>query len=229
MYLTLDIGNTRTKYARFSENGAVLESGFCDTLPDTTGCKAACVSNVGDVNVDFSGIQIPVLFISHKVKLPFSIAYQTPETLGADRLAGVAGAAFQFQGNDLLVVDAGTCLKFELLRNNIYQGGSIAPGLKMRYKALKTFTQRLPEIEHRNFDSLLGDNTERAILSGVQAGFLQEVSGRIQSFMTETPELQVLLTGGDAPFLAERLKTKIFAEPLLVHYGLYHTLRLNGY
>ncbi len=229
MYLTLDIGNTRNKFARFSEDGTVLESGFCDTLPDTTDCKALCVANVGATNVDFSGIQIPVFFISHKVKLPFSIAYQTPETLGSDRLAGVVGAAFLFQGNDLLVVDAGTCLKFELLRNNIYQGGSIAPGLKMRYKALKTFTHRLPEIEHRDFDNLLGDNTERAILSGVQAGFLQEVSGRIQSFMAETLGLQVVLTGGDAPFLAERLKTKIFAEPLLVHYGLYHTLRLNGY
>jgi type III pantothenate kinase len=101
--------------------------------------------------------------------------------------------------------------------------------MKMRYRALKTFTQRLPEIEHRDFDNLLGDTTETAILSGVQAGFLQEVSGRIHSFLAETPGLQIVLTGGDAPFLAERLKTKIFAEPLLVHYGLYHTLRLNGY
>jgi len=229
MYLTMDIGNTRTKYVRFSDEGIVLESGYCDALPDTIGCKALGVANVGDAAVDFSAIPVPVFEISHKAKLPFTIAYQTPETLGADRLAGVAGAAFLFQGKDALVVDAGTCLKFELLRNNVYEGGSISPGLKMRYRALKTFTQRLPETEHRDFDNLLGDTTETAILSGVQAGFLQEVSGRIHSFLAETPGLQIVLTGGDAPFLAERLKTKIFAEPLLVHYGLYHTLRLNGY
>jgi type III pantothenate kinase len=229
MYLTLDIGNTRTKYVRFSDEGSVLESGYCDALPDTIGCKALGVANVGDAAVDFSAIPVLVFEISHKAKLPFTIAYQTPETLGADRLAGVAGASFLFPGKDLLVVDAGTCLKFELLRNNVYEGGSIAPGFKMRYRALKTFTERLPEIEHRPVETWIGDSTETAILSGVQAGFLQEVSGRIHSFLAETPGLQIVLTGGDAPFLAERLKTKIFAEPLLVHYGLYHTLRLNGY
>lgn len=229
MYLTLDIGNTRAKYVRFSEEGVVLESGIAETLPDTTGCKALGVANVGDVNTDFSTASCPVFNISYKVKLPFSLAYQKPETLGADRLAAVAGAAFLFPGKDLLVVDAGTCLKFELLKNTIYQGGSIAPGLKMRYKALNVFTQLLPEIEHRDFENLLGDSTETAILSGVLAGFLQEVSGRIASFAAETAELQVVITGGDAPFLADRLKTKIFAEPWLVHYGLYHTLRLNGY
>ena len=229
MYLTLDIGNTRTKYAHFSDEGVVLESGICDALPDIADCKAIGVANVGDAAVDFSAIPVLVFEISHKAKLPFTIAYQTPETLGADRLAGVAGAAFLFPGKDLLVVDAGTCLKFELLRNNVYEGGSIAPGLKMRYRALKTFTERLPEIEHRPVEAWIGDSTETAILSGVQAGFLQEVSGRIHSFLAETPGLQIVLTGGDAPFLAERLKTKIFAEPLLVHYGLYHTLRLNGY
>jgi len=229
MYLTLDIGNTKTKFVRFSEEGAVLESGIAETLPDTAGCKAVGVANVGDANTNFSVAKCPVFSISHRAKLPFSMAYQPPETLGADRLAAVVGAAFLFPGKDILVADAGTCLKFELLKNNVYHGGSIAPGLMMRYKALKSFTQRLPEIEHRNFDSLLGNTTETAILSGVQAGFLQEVSGIISSFQEETDGLQVVITGGDAPFLAERLKTKIFAEPLLVHYGLYHTLRLNGY
>ncbi len=229
MFLTLDIGNTRTKFARFSEEGTVLESGNCDSLPETTGCKAIGVANVGNAAFDFSATPVPVLEISHKAKLPFTIAYQTPETLGADRLAGVAGAAFLFPEKDLLVVDAGTCLKFELLRNNVYEGGSIAPGLKMRYRALKTFTERLPEIGHRPVETWIGDTTETAILSGVQAGFLQEVTGRIGAFLAETTSLQVFVTGGDAPFLAERLKTKIFAEPLLVHYGLYHTLRLNGY
>jgi type III pantothenate kinase len=229
MYLTLDIGNTKTKFARFSEEGTLLESGFADIFPETTGCKAVGLANVTNTNPDFSSLNCPVMPIGHKVKLPFALAYQTPETLGADRLAGVAGAAFLFPETDLLVVDAGTCLKFELLKNNTYLGGSISPGLKMRYRALNTFTQRLPELEHRNFEDLLGETTETAILSGVQAGFIQEVTGRITSFLQETSSLCVVLTGGNAPFLAERLKTKIFAEPLLVHYGLYHTLRLNGY
>ena len=229
MYLTLDIGNTRTKFAHFSQGGALQESGLSENLPDTSGFAALCVANVGDKIDDFSSVKCPVLSISYKVKFPFSIAYQTPETLGADRLAGVAGAAFLFPGKDLLLVDAGTCLKFELLINNVYLGGSISPGLSMRYKALAAHTRRLPEMKHRDCDILIGDSTETAILSGVQQGFIQEVSGRITTFQMENPGLLVVLTGGDTPFLAERLKTKIFAEPLLVHYGLYHTLRLNGY
>lgn len=229
MYLTLDIGNTRTKFARFSKEGSLLDSGFVETLPETTGCLAVGLANVANDNPDFSSVKCPVLSISHKATLPFGLTYQTPETLGADRLAGVAGAAFLFPGKDLLVVDAGTCLKFELLKNNVYHGGSISPGLMMRYKALSEHTQRLPEVAHRDFNTLIGNSTETAILSGVQHGFTAEVEGRIAGFMAGVPDLIVVLTGGDAPFLAERLKTKIFAEPLLLHYGLYHILRLNGY
>jgi type III pantothenate kinase len=229
MYLTLDIGNTLSKFARFDVHGTLLDHGYQEGVVGFQDIKVIAVANVTDKQPALQAVQCPVVLMHHRLKLPFLMGYKTPETLGADRLAAVAGAAFLAPDSDFMVVDAGTCLKFEYLQNNTYQGGGISPGLTMRYRALSSFTNRLPEIQHQPFESKLGDSTETAILSGVQQGFLLEVEGRIQQYLAQNPSGKVFLTGGDAAYLAERLKTKIFAEPLLVHYGLYHTLRLNGY
>jgi type III pantothenate kinase len=229
MYLTLDIGNTRSKFARFDERGMLVDEGYGEALEDFKGIEAVVLANVTNKPAEIEGLHCPVVMMNHRLKLPFTVGYKTPETLGADRLAAVVGAAYLAPDADFMVVDAGTCLKFEYLHDNNYLGGSIAPGLMMRYKALSAFTERLPEIEHRDFEPRLGDTTETAILSGVQQGFLLDVEGRIRQYLNQNPSGKVFLTGGDSAFLAERLKTKIFAEPLLLHYGLYHTLRLNGY
>jgi len=229
MYLTLDIGNTRSKFARFDADGLLVDSGFWSgeqPIPDYT---AVCVANVTDREPPLQGVKAPVVFMSSLLKLPFSLGYQTPEKLGADRLAAAVGAAYFNPNGTSMVVDAGTCLKFEYINKTQYEGGSISPGLMMRYKALAAFTDRLPEISHHPFVPEKGDTTETSILSGVQQGFILEVEGRVQRFLSSFPEGKAFMTGGDAPFLAERLKTKIFAEPMLLHYGLYHTLRLNGY
>lgn len=229
MYLTLDIGNTRSKFARFDAFGNLLDQGFGEAIKDFKDIQAVGVANVTNKPAGLEGLHCPAVILNHRQKLPFIMGYKTPETLGADRLAAVAGAAYLAPDADFMVVDAGTCLKFEYLKDKTYLGGSISLGLMMRYKALSAFTERLPEVEHRDFEPRLGDTTETAILSGVQQGFLLEVEGRIQQYLTQNPSGKVFLTGGDSAFLAERLKTKIFAEPLLLHYGLYHTLRLNGY
>jgi type III pantothenate kinase len=229
MYLTLDIGNTRSKFARFDAEGRLLDSGFWETALSGADCKAVCIANVTKKELPLEELNAPVVYMSSRVNLPFTLGYQTPEKLGADRLAAAVGAAYFNPNGISMVVDAGTCLKFEYINKSHYEGGSISPGLMMRYKALATFTDRLPEIAHRPFVAEIGDNTETSILSGVQQGFLLEVEGRVNQFLATNPGRQVFLTGGDSPFLAERLKTKIFAEPLLLHYGLYHTLRLNGY
>lgn len=229
MYLTLDIGNTRSKFARFDDSGNLLDSGVWEGLKISEDYTAVCVANVTDSKPLFETITTPVVWMNARLKLPFTVAYKTPETLGADRLAAAAGAAYFVRETAAMVVDAGTCLKFEYLEDNTYAGGSISPGLTMRYKSLSSFTDRLPEIQHQPFEPMIGNSTETAILSGVQQGFLLEVEGRIQRYLSQNPSGAVFLTGGDSPYLAERLKTKIFAEPLLLHYGLYYTLRLNGY
>lgn len=229
MYLTLDIGNTRMKFAYFEANGRVLESGVSEYVPDPSGCEATAVASVRSEKLDLAPFHGSLMELNSNCKFDFNIHYQTPETLGADRLAAVAGARFLFPAQDFLVVDAGTCLKFELLEGGNYLGGSIAPGLQMRYKALQAFTGRLPLVENRSFLESIGNSTETAILAGVQQGFVAEVAGRIADFQKKNQHLKIILTGGDAAFLAEHIKTRIFVEPLLLHYGLYHTLRLNGY
>lgn len=235
MYLTLDIGNTRTKFATFGEAGELLDWGSLETTAHVGGqfehCKAIGFCNVSDeFSPDFGGFPGPIMELSSRSTLPFTNDYETPGTLGADRIAAVAGAMHLYPGRDTVVADAGTCLKFELTTaDGVYRGGSISPGLQMRYAALKAFTGRLPLIVHSDFDKVAGRSTEESILCGVQQGFVHEVQGRIASFREQYPEAIVIFTGGDAGFLEQRVKTRIFAEPLLVHHGLYHCLRLNGY
>ena len=166
MYLTLDIGNTRSKFARFDERGMLMDEGYGEALEDFKGIEAVVLANVTNKPAEIEGLHCPVVMMNHRLKLPFTVGYKKPETLGADRLAAVAGAAYLAPDADFMVVDAGTCLKFEYLHDNNYLGGGIAPGLMMRYKALSAFTERLPEIEHRDFEPRLGDTTETAILSG---------------------------------------------------------------
>lgn len=227
MYLTLDIGNTRIKYAQWLQTGVLLSQGEVnrvEELPVAVNAVAYCnVRNGGPLQwSDFKG---KMLEVNSRIKLPFKMEYKTPDTLGQDRIAAIAGASKLYAGRDVLVVDAGTCIKFDLLTaNGTYRGGSISPGLIMRYKALNHFTGRLPEVTHSNWQPIWGASTEESILAGVQHGYVGEANHRIAQFTLDFPNLLVVLTGGDAPFLADRLKTRIFAEPLLIHHGLLHCL-----
>ncbi len=235
MYLTLDIGNTRTKYAVISMTGELAAHGVLapevNIGKEFEECIAIGFCNVSNVfSPDFGGFTGSIMELSSSMELPFSSLYKTPQTLGADRIASVAGSLHRYPGKNIIVVDAGTCLKIELVSaDGFYHGGSISPGLKMRYKALQHFTGRLPLIEHREFNEATGKSTEESILCGVQEGFLAETEGRIEQLKNLSPDAVIVYTGGDHEYLAKRAKNRIFAEPLLLHYGLYYCLRLNGY
>jgi type III pantothenate kinase len=155
--------------------------------------------------------------------IPLRNAYATPHTLGADRLAAGVGAAGLRPGQPTLVVDAGTALKFDLVADSAYHGGGISPGLGMRLRALHAFTGRLPLLELPAADAtipLVGDSTTGSLLSGVVNGAVAEISGLITQYRAHYPGLGVLLTGGDAAFLAARLPACIFVVPELVLLGL---------
>lgn len=165
--------------------------------------------------------------------VPLHNAYATPHTLGADRLAAAVGAVGLRPGQSTLIIDAGTALKFDLVTADTYYGGSIAPGLSMRFRALHTFTGRLPWLEMPAPDAtipLVGDSTTGSLLSGVINGTLAEITGLIAQYQQLYPGLGVLLTGGDAAFLAARLPARIFVVPELVLLGLnrilaYHVVK----
>ena len=156
--------------------------------------------------------------------VPVRNAYTTPHSLGADRLAAAVGAATLRPGQATLIIDAGTALKFDLVTADAtYYGGSIAPGLTMRLRALHAFTGRLPLLALPAADAtvpLVGDSTTGSLLSGVVNGTVAEIEGLLTQYQQRHPGVGALLTGGDAAFLAARLPKRIFVVPELVLLGL---------
>jgi type III pantothenate kinase len=161
--------------------------------------------------------------------------YLTPKTLGADRLAAVLGARHLYPGIANLVISGGTCITYDWVSANAdYFGGSISPGLKMRYKALHNYTAGLPVVGvDEEFVSGYGNSTETAIRSGVQNGIRYELEGFIKSYSPGDAGLNIILTGGDSIFFDRLLKNSIFApcikiEPHLVLEGLNAAIHNNN-
>ncbi|MBS1559598.1 MAG: type III pantothenate kinase [Bacteroidetes bacterium] len=166
--------------------------------------------------------------LNHTLPLPVKISYQTPETLGVDRIAAACGAITIFSHQDCLAIDAGTCITYEFVnRHNTYLGGGISPGLHLRLKAMHTFTERLPLPSLKETVELIGQNTESCMQSGVLHGTIAEIEGMILKYKEKYPDLKVILCGGDTNFFENKLKQPIFAAPDLVLVGLNRILLHN--
>jgi type III pantothenate kinase len=169
-----------------------------------------------------------VFMLDHKLPLPIKNNYGTPETLGVDRIAAVCGAQQIFPFQNCLVIDAGTCVTFDIIdKDGVYYGGAISPGMHMRFKAVHTFTARLPLISPVPEAKLIGDSTETSIQSGVINGMAAEMVGIIQRYQVKFNDLRVILCGGDTLFFENKLKASIFASPELVLVGLNSILIYN--
>lgn len=241
MQLALDIGNTRTKAAVFEGRNlletALFENNHTEFLeklllkyPQITASIISSVIADSTATESLLAARTSLLQFSHITPLPIKNSYESPETLGKDRLAAAVGAWSMFKNKNVLIIDAGTALKADLLTSaGEYLGGSIAPGLQMRFQALHHFTGRLPLIDaDKNYKSLTGKNTRESILNGVQNGMLYEVQGLIHAYKEQYPDLQIILTGGDAPFFELGLKNHIFAVPGLVLAGLNEIVLFNA-
>lgn len=241
MNLVIDIGNTFLKTAVF--NGKVIVEQQSVSKEDIVGKVIQLTLKFPVKNIIFSSVaetdekllnllsgQFFVLQFNPKTPVPIRNKYTTPETLGTDRLAAAVGAHAYDPSADVLVVDAGTCLKFDFVNAaGEYLGGAISPGLTMRYRALHEYTARLPLIQpERDFNELIGNNSEKSIKSGVQTGMLAEIEKTIEYYREKYVSLKVLLTGGDAPFFEKKVKSTIFAVPDLVLQGLNEILNYNA-
>lgn len=231
MWVTLDIGNTRVKYALWEDNGNLKEWGSENSLIDLYPVFERA-QKIISVNVRESfepgPYQAKLELLNHQSRFPFKNLYRTPHTLGMDRAAAVAGAMKLYPNTNCLVIDAGTCIKFDFIgEKGEYFGGSIGPGLQMRFKALNLFTGKLPLVEYRDFEEIYGQSTEESILCGVIQGFLLETEGRIEQFRNKFDKVTVIVTGGDGEFLGKHLKTPNFADPLLIQHGIYAFAKLN--
>jgi type III pantothenate kinase len=198
-----------------------------------TSITCAIVSSViplGEIiEESIAALPFPCLRMSAKLRMPFSIAYRTPDTLGPDRLAAVAEACMQQPGRDLLVIDSGTAITYDLVTaDGLYVGGNISPGIGMRLKALHHYTGKLPLVDKEGDRVSVGDTTETAIREGVLQGVDYEIDGYIRAYTLKYPELLVFLTGGNAFLLDNRLKNRTFADNLLVVKGLNRILKLNN-
>jgi type III pantothenate kinase len=164
---------------------------------------------------------VPVFRLNDQTPLPFINTYRSPGTLGADRVANAAGAISKYPGRNVLVIDTGTCIKMDLVKaEGAYAGGSISPGLNMRYQALHRYTGRLPLLEPEEQATLIGTTTAESIHSGVLNGMVAEIDGLISRYESRFPDLVCLLTGGDHSLFSGKLKSRIFAAPTLTLEGL---------
>jgi type III pantothenate kinase len=225
MILAIDVGNTRIKAAVF-EDDAVLESfvfsktelekNIQNILKKYRKVTHLVVSSVSDIEKQsFSEFEnvVDIHFVSHNDPFPFVNRYKTPKTLGVDRMVLAAGAALQFPNQSRLVIDAGTCVTYDFIdESNNYLGGAISPGLQLRYTALHNFTAKLPLLELENPEYFIGKSTSESLHSGVVNGLVYEMDGFIDEYKVLHPNFIIILTGGDAVFLAKRLKNTIFAN-----------------
>jgi len=243
--LVIDIGNTFTKIAVFSqdkllqaEHYAVIESSTLLKLIDQYQVDKAIISSVKKEIEGWRGElekKADLKYFNVAMTAGIHNQYKTPQTLGLDRLAAVIGASKLYPGKGSLVIDAGTAITYDWIDAEAnYFGGSISPGLNMRYKALNYYTGRLPLIDADDrFNDNYGTDTSSAIRSGVQNGIKYEVAGFIESYQKTEPELNVILTGGDSIFFDTLLKNSIFApyiknEPYLVLKGLNAAIQNNN-
>lgn len=232
-----DAGNTRIKCGIFENQQLKSFAEFHhwdQHLVDfirTSGASTLFLSSV---------VQVPEAFVSHpdftvksldaQCRLPIENHYQTPQTLGPDRLANACGAWVQ-NGNKgpVLSIDMGTCIKYDVVTaQGHYLGGGISPGFRMRFKALNQFTEKLPLVEPTEIPQLVGHNSVESISSGVIHGILAEINGLISSYERQFPGIKVFLTGGDAAFFSGSLKNNIFAIPFLTLHGLNAIAQMNG-
>ena len=237
MRLIIDIGNTAVKVALFNKNRLIRTAQFktCSlqeikTFVKKQSISAAFISSVRKMDKKtLKLIQFfnAVIFDANTL-LPIEINYKTPNTLGRDRIAGIVASSYLYPKQDVLVIDAGTCLTIDFINSEKqYLGGRISPGLAMRYKALHQFTNQLPLCDIKSSEDFIGNDTNSSIISGVQKGITSEVDAVINTFRKENKDAIVVVTGGDSFFFEKGLKNSIFANPFLVMEGLNEILDYN--
>lgn len=237
-FLIIDQGNTLTKIALFDHDTLIwlryfnkLSAHDVQQLElDKINISAGIISSVAVDPVSLLSILPDTnwLILDHNTPVPIANRYHTPETLGNDRLAGAVAASKLFTGSDVLVIDAGTAITYDIVTGSKeYLGGSISPGLTIRFKGLNTFTGKLPLIESISFNEITGYDTRESILSGVMNGTRFEMDGFIREYKEKYPDLRTILTGGDAIYFDKKLKSNIFAFPNLVIDGLKLILQYN--
>jgi len=241
MKLIIDIGNSYAKIAVF-ERAEIVEmkvleeiafSHVEEMLNSYSKINSAILSDVRSSSSEISNLLSQRIFyieLDHLTRVPFTNLYQNPETLGKDRIACAAAAVKMYPGQNVLIIDAGTCITYDIVNSQSeYLGGAISPGINMRYKALHDFTGKLPLVKttEDKIPELIGNTTNNSIYAGVQKAVLLEVDAMIDEYQSRFQSLKIILSGGDYFYFDKNLKSNIFATPNIVLKGLWEILDFN--
>jgi type III pantothenate kinase len=239
--LVVDAGNTFVKIGIYNSNELIrlfkwdytidIESQLLEITQNYSIQNAAISSVVNLDLLDVFKLFFPNILLIHSNSVfPFLIQYDTPETLGVDRLIGLTSAFYYANSKPFLVLDLGTCITYDYVdKNNVFIGGGISPGLLMRLKAMHEFTSKLPLVDYFNLKpKLIGSSTNSCMQSGAWYGVLGEINYIIGRYQENNPDLQVFLTGGDAFLFVDDIKSKIFARPNLLLEGLNRLIQIDA-
>ncbi len=236
--ICFDFGNTRLKYGVFSKGeliyqGVLTEATAVEIIPVLEKYNAGhtLLSSVIHHNAEIEDLlkkHTQFLLIGPGIRVPFNVPIAKPETIGADRLAIAAYASTYFPDQNNLVIALGSCITYNFINKyHTFLGGSIAPGMEMRFKSMHEFTAMLPLVKPNWNYPLIGYDTRTNMLSGVLQGMAAEMNGIIESYEKRFLKFNVLLTGGDSGDFARLIKYKIFADPALILKGLYAISEYN--
>jgi type III pantothenate kinase len=237
MNLVIDNGNTALKIGVFDGDALLFQGVYCNQ--DTSNLltdlakfqyRKVLVSKVSPLPPALESLLAKhsvVIQLNPSTLLPITNYYKTPETLGNDRLANAIAANMLFPNQNCLIVDVGTCIKYDFISNSSYLGGAISPGLMMRYKSLNYYTSQLPLLNPIENPDLLGIDTQSSMHSGVINGMKSEILGFMSQYLEKYSSIQFILTGGDCRYFLNLSKTSIFVDPFLNLKGLNTILQFN--
>lgn len=233
--LCTDIGNTNIKSGIFVNN--VLKElifGLDALLELKINSEFQCIYSSVRKTVPF---ELNSVFekcsktekLSYNTILPIKLDYQTPETLGSDRIATAVAAHKLFPQDNCIVIDAGTCVTSDFIdTGGIFRGGNISPGIRMRIKAMNAFTGALPLVEIEDNENILGKSTIEALQNGAVKGTIWEINTFINEIEKIYGHSKLVFTGGDTKYFVNYFKSSIFADSNLVLYGLNEILNFNN-
>lgn len=239
--ICIDWGNTLVKAAIFSKENKIVEAKQMNeaeavaaitiliaTHQPQGGILCSVSRNSAEAEMMLKQQLVHFVRLDDSTRLPIMNAYSSPETLGPDRLAIAVGAQAAYPDKNILAVSLGTCVTYNFVqKSKAFRGGAISPGLRMRLKSMHEYTDKLPEINPDGEVLLLGYDTPTSMRSGAIYGMASEIDGMVAAFAEQYPDFNAVLTGGDAPLFANKLKSKIFADPDLLLKGLNLTLKYN--
>ena len=239
MNLVIDIGNTAVKVYLFKNNEIIKREVLSENalihylkliaIDDIRNiiCSSVTKSYKDQLSNIFKNSNY-YDFSDNNLKIPFTNNYETKKSLGQDRIGLISSAVLKFQDQNSLVIDMGTCITYDFIDSqNIYHGGAISPGIRMRYSSFSNYTSNLPLLKYQDITKIIGANTEESLHIGVNNGIVGEINQYINSLKKSHSKFNVIITGGDSIFLLNKIKNAIFADQNFIAIGLNYIIKLN--